>query len=52
MGAKLLAPEEGWWPLATKWGPLGLLDGKNEVWGATGPSFQLLWRADGLFHLS
>ena len=23
MGAKLLALTEGWWPLATKWGPYG-----------------------------
>ena len=23
MGAKLLAPVEGWWPSATKWGPFG-----------------------------
>ena len=23
MGAKLLAPVEGWWPSATKWVPIG-----------------------------
>ena len=23
MGTKLLAPAEGWWPSATKWGPFG-----------------------------
>ena len=23
MGAKLLAPAEGWWPSATNWGPFG-----------------------------
>ena len=23
MGAKILAPAEGWWPSATDWGPFG-----------------------------
>ena len=27
MGAKLLAPAEGWWPSATKWGPFKPLTG-------------------------
>ena len=30
--AKLLAPAEGWWPLATEWGPFGPLNG-----GPSGP---------------
>ena len=34
MGAKLLAPAEGWWPFATNWGPfepIGLVKLKFEV---------------------
>ena len=31
MGAKLLAPAEGWCPSATKWGPFGPLAGKIQV---------------------
>ena len=30
-GAKLLAPAEGWWPLATNWGPFGPQFGSRRV---------------------
>ena len=35
---KFLAPAEGWWPSATKWGPFGPPNG-----GPSGPQMGTLW---------
>ena len=43
MGAKLQTPAEGWWPLATKWGPFGP---PLVAEGSPSDTLKISWRSD------